>query len=161
MRNSKEQYQCLGTNKYWYYWIKERKQNKSIKSPGFTLNYRVCLISWCIVAVPCCLRFYCTEEHISYSHTRVPSFLGFLSIQVTTEHSAESPVLCWVPVRYLLYMQYQLCLRVNCGASDTTSQCPVFFKLWHASTYMFLKLFISSFPWWTDTHLYLFCKFEL
>ena len=39
---------------------------------------------WCMVALQCCVSFYCITKWISHTHTYMPSVLDFLPIQVTT-----------------------------------------------------------------------------
>ena len=46
-----------------------------------------------IVALQCCARFCCAAKWISYTYTHIHSFLGFLLIEVSTEHWVEFPAL--------------------------------------------------------------------
>ena len=52
-----------------------------------------------IVALQCCVSFYCTARWISNMYTYVPSFFGFLPIYVTTQH--------WIEI-FVLYSRFSL-----------------------------------------------------
>ena len=47
---------------------------------------------WSIVALQCCISFYCRAKWISHTRTYIPSVSDFLPIQITTEHWEGSPV---------------------------------------------------------------------
>ena len=48
---------------------------------------------WSVVAL-WYVSFCCRAQWISYTYTQCPLFMNFFPIQVTTEHSAEFPLLC-------------------------------------------------------------------
>ena len=65
----------------------------SLRWHHISFSFSYINVYWSIVAFQCCVSFYCTAKWISYTCTYIPSFLGFLPIQVTIEHWVECPVL--------------------------------------------------------------------
>ena len=56
------------------------------------------------MALQCCISFCFSAKWISYTYTRVPSFLAFLPIYVTTQHWVEFPLLysiCYCVIHWL------------------------------------------------------------
>lgn len=72
---------------------------------------------WSVVALLCCVSFYCTAKCLSHTCTCVPSFLDFLPTQVTTEHQAEFPV---------LFSRFSLVISSLHSANSVCVSSPIF-----------------------------------
>ena len=79
---------------------RERRDLLWLKTePSVPIPKTIRKIYWHIVALQCCVSFYCTAKWISeslsitYLSIYIPSFLEFLPVQLTTKHWVEFPVL--------------------------------------------------------------------
>ena len=82
-------------------------------------------LSWKIGALQCCVSFCCAAKWISYTYACIPSSLGFLPIEVTTEHWVALPVLYsrFSLVIYSLHVHARTCICV-CVCVLVAQSCP-------------------------------------
>ena len=70
----------------------------------FCVFFYLKIFNWCIVALQCCVSFYCTAKWISSTYTYIPSLSDFLPIYVTTVYWVEFPATQYIIMNYFNFL---------------------------------------------------------